>query len=122
MLVAVWFPVGALEAARPIGVRRTTFQPVSLLSQETACNARIAFPDKTGNCRNSLLVNLARIVGSHVGVATLHGHLLAQRLVLASLLNGVLDRLFAASLVVATCGAFEGVSHFDSFQERFCSL
>jgi len=64
-------------------------------------------PDKTGNCRNSLLVNLARIIRSHLGVATLHGHLFAHRLVLASLLDGVLDGLFAASLIVAMGWAFE---------------
>jgi hypothetical protein len=88
-------------AARPIGVRRTTSQPASSHSQGSACNAQTASPDKTGNCRNSLLVNLARIVGAHVLVTTLHGHLFAHRLVLASLLNGVFDGLFAARLVVA---------------------
>jgi hypothetical protein len=88
-------------AARPIGVRRTTSQPASSHSQGTACNAQTASPDKTGNCRNSLLVNLARIVGAHVLVATLHGHLFAHGFVLSSLLNGVFDGLFAARLVVA---------------------
>jgi len=107
VLVAAWFPVGVLEATRPIGVRRTTFQPVSSRSQGSVCNVQTEYPDKTGNCRNSLLVNLARVVRSHLGVATAHGHLFAHRLILASLLDGVLDGLFAARLVVAMGGALE---------------
>jgi len=94
-------------AARPIGVRRTTFQPASSHSQGTACNAQTASPGKTGSYRNSLLIDFARVVRSHLGVTTLHSHLFAHGLVLASLLNGVFDGLFAARLVVAMGGALK---------------
>jgi hypothetical protein len=95
-------------AARPIGVRRTTSQPASSHFQGSACNAQTASPGKTYSYRNwSLLVNFARVVGSHVLVTTFHGHLFAHRLVLSSLLNGVFDGLFAARLVVAMGGTLK---------------
>jgi hypothetical protein len=102
-------------AARSIDVRRTTFQPVWLLTQDTAGNGQTAYPGKTGNYRSSLLVNRAGVVGSHIGVAALHGHFFAHGFVFASLFNGILNRLFTAALIVAMGWAFKSISHFGSF-------
>jgi hypothetical protein len=102
-------------AARSIDVRRTTSQPVWLLIQGTAGNGQTAYPEKTGNYRNSLLVDFARVIRTHLGIAALHGHFFAHGFVFASLLNGILDRLFTAALVVAMGWAFKSISHFGSF-------
>jgi hypothetical protein len=118
VLVPEWvrlpeFPVPA--AARSIDVRRTTSQPVWLLTQDTAGNGQTAYPEKTGNCRNSLLVHLTRVICTHLSIAALHGHFFAHGFVFASLLDGILNRLFTAALVVAMGWAFKSISHFGSF-------
>jgi hypothetical protein len=83
-----------------LDVPRTTSQPVWLHIQGSAGNGQTAYLEKTGNFRNSLLVNFARIVGGHLGVATLHGHFFAHWLIFAFLHHGIFGLFFTTRVFV----------------------
>jgi hypothetical protein len=93
-------PHESAAAIHRLYVRRTTFRPVSLLILGSAGNGQTAYLEKINSFRSSLLVHFARIVRTHLGIATLHGHFFAHGLVFAFLHHGILGLFFTAFVFV----------------------